>query len=147
MSVKVHKKCHNVKTDSGGNRTVHAYTSVGISYRHSTQIHYIISTTSLETDTLLTTLCATELVQNVHFLIRVFFLPLGIHFIVLCGVEQPKVELPLVCHCFPNSGYLLLDHVQRCVHRVVELQLILSRNTLDVQGVILCMTRNTSTVA
>lgn len=60
-----------------------------------------------------------------------------IHFVVLRRVEQSQVELSLVSHGFANRRDLLLHYVQRGVHRVVELQLALRRDTPDIQRVVL----------
>lgn len=60
-----------------------------------------------------------------------------IHLVVLGGVEQAQVQLPLVHQCFPHGRDLLVYHIQRRVHHVVELELTLCRSASDVQRVIL----------
>ena len=60
-----------------------------------------------------------------------------IHFVVFGGVKEPQVQLSLVSHGLACCGDLLLHDVQRRVDRVVELQLILCRDTPDVQRVVL----------
>lgn len=71
-----------------------------------------------------------------HFLIKTKQTQ-RIHFIVLGWVEETEVQFPLVSQGFPNRGDLLLHHIQRSVHCVVKLQLVLSRHAADVQRVVL----------
>lgn len=74
--------------------------------------------------------CKKSMVTGRHFIRR-------IHFVVLCRVEQSQVELSLISHRFTNCRDLLLHHIQRSVHCVVEFQLTLHGNTPDIQRVIL----------
>lgn len=60
-----------------------------------------------------------------------------IHFVVLGGVEEPQVQLPLIHQGLAHGGDLLIHDIQGGVHRVVELQLVFRRNAPDVEGVIL----------
>lgn len=59
------------------------------------------------------------------------------HFVVLGGVEQAQVQLPLVSDRLAHRGDFLLHHIQRGVHGVMEFQLILNGHAANVQRIVL----------
>lgn len=59
------------------------------------------------------------------------------HFVVFGGIEQAQVQLSLVSYRLSHGRDLLLHHIQRGVHGVMEFQLILNRHAANVQRIVL----------
>lgn len=60
-----------------------------------------------------------------------------IHFVVFSWVKEPQVQFPLIHKSFAHRRDLFVHDIEGGVHGVVELQLILSRDAPDVEGIVL----------